>query len=112
MTTIAVDAMGGDYAPEEIVHGAILAVKEYGVSIKLTGPEEVLVKELKKYDAVEQLPVEIIPASEIIDMGETQPAIAVRKKPNSSIAPATSCHNPKFKILVPINRPIKNSMDR
>ena len=88
MTTIAVDAMGGDYAPEEIVHGAILAVKEYGVSIKLTGPEEVLVKELKKYDAVEQLPVEIIPASEIIDMGETQPAIAVRKKPNSSIAVA------------------------
>ena len=87
MTTIAVDAMGGDYAPEEIVHGSVLAVKEYGIHVQLTGPKEVLIKELRKHNA-EDLPIELIQAEEIIDMGEAQPAIAVRKKPNSSIAVA------------------------
>ncbi len=87
MTTIAVDAMGGDYAPEEIVHGAVAAVKEFGVKVQLTGPEGILVRELEKYD-VSNLPIEIIQANDVIDMGETQPAIAVRKKPNSSIAVA------------------------
>ncbi len=87
MTIIAVDAMGGDYAPEEIVHGAVIAVKEYGIHVQLTGPKEVLIKELRKHNA-EDLPIELIQAEEIIDMGEVQPAIAVRKKPNSSIAVA------------------------
>ena len=87
MTTIAVDAMGGDYAPVEIVHGAVLAAKEVGVNVQLVGPENILKMELAKYSA-ESLPLEIIPAYEVIDMGETQPASAVRKKPNSSIVVA------------------------
>ncbi|OGI20582.1 MAG: hypothetical protein A3B68_05940 [Candidatus Melainabacteria bacterium RIFCSPHIGHO2_02_FULL_34_12] len=87
MTTIAVDAMGGDYAPDEIVHGAVIAAKEYGVKIYLCGLEDVIQRELNKYSGAE-LPIEIIPASEVIDMGECQPASAVRKRPNSSIVVA------------------------
>ena len=87
MTTIAVDAMGGDHAPLEIVHGAVLAAKEFGVSIRLVGPENVLQKELKKY-STENLSIEIVPAYEVVAMGETQPATAVRRKPNSTIVVA------------------------
>ena len=37
MTLIAVDAMGGDHAPHEIVHGAVLAAREFGISVQLIG---------------------------------------------------------------------------
>jgi glycerol-3-phosphate acyltransferase PlsX len=36
MIRVAIDAMGGDYAPREIVHGAVLAAREYGVSVRLS----------------------------------------------------------------------------
>jgi glycerol-3-phosphate acyltransferase PlsX len=87
MTTIAVDAMGGDYAPVEVVYGAVLAAKEFGVGIQLVGPENVVRNELDKHPWLD-LPIEIVGAYEVIDMAETQPAIAVRKKPNSSIVVA------------------------
>jgi len=87
MTTIAVDAMGGDYAPVEVVHGAVLAAKEFGVGIQLVGPENVVRNELDKHPWLD-LPIEIVGAYEVIDMAEAQPAIAVRKKPNSSIVVA------------------------
>ena len=42
MTRIAVDAMGGDHAPYEIVAGAVWAAKEYGVALELVGkPDEI-----------------------------------------------------------------------
>ena len=85
MTTIAVDAMGGDHAPHEIVHGAVLAARDLGVSVQLIGQEDLIKQELKKH-YTEYLSIEVIPAEEVIDMAETQPACAVRKKPNSSIA--------------------------
>ena len=87
MTTIAVDAMGGDHAPCEIVHGAVLAAREVSVNVQLVGNEVLIKKELDKYD-IKGLPIEIIPADEVIDMGEPQPASAVRKKPNASIVVA------------------------
>ena len=87
MTTIAVDAMGGDHAPHEIVHGAVLAAREFGVSVQLIGQENLIKQELKKH-YTEFLPIEVIPAEDVIEMAETQPASAVRKKPNSSIAVA------------------------
>ena len=87
MTVIAVDAMGGDHAPHEIVHGAVLAAREFGVSVQLVGQEGLIRQELKKH-FTEYLPIEIVPAEDVIDMAELQPACAVRKKPNSSIAVA------------------------
>ena len=87
MTVIAVDAMGGDHAPHEIIHGAVLAAREFGVSVQLIGQENLIRHELKKH-YTEFLPIEVIPAEDVIEMAETQPASAVRKKPNSSIAVA------------------------
>lgn len=85
MTTIAVDAMGGDYAPAEIVHGAYLASKEHGLRVQLAGPKDVITHELQRYPNSRYLPIDVIDAQEVIEMGESQPAIAVKKKQNSSI---------------------------
>ncbi len=87
MTTIAVDAMGGDHAPHEIVHGAVLAAKDFGVNVQLIGQEDLIRQELKKH-YTDFLSIEVIPAEDVIDMAEKQPANAVRKKPNSSISVA------------------------
>ena len=46
---IAVDAMGGDFAPQSIVEGAVLAAKEYGIKVLLVGDEDQVSKELSKY---------------------------------------------------------------
>ena len=48
MTRIAVDAMGGDHAPSEIVKGAIWAAHEYNVPIELVGREDAINEELEK----------------------------------------------------------------
>lgn len=50
MVRIAVDAMGGDYAPLEIVKGSVLAAKEYGVALELVGKQDEIEAELAKYD--------------------------------------------------------------
>ena len=88
MTTIAVDAMGGDYAPQEIVHGAVLAANENGIKVQLVGPEKIIKAELDKYLVAKYLPIDIIDAEDVIEMSETQPANAVRRKTNSSIVVA------------------------
>jgi len=80
---IVVDAMGGDYAPREIVEGAIQAAMEYGVGIILVGQQEAINRELAGHK-VDNLDLEVVHASEIIDMGE-HPATAIRKKKDSSI---------------------------
>ena len=83
--TVAVDAMGGDYAPEEIVKGAILAAQKSDVEIALVGPMEILQGELAKYKFAHDLPIRCVEANEIIGESES-PAVAVRRKTNSSIA--------------------------
>lgn len=80
---IAVDAMGGDHAPEEIVKGAVMAAKEYNVAIQLVGREEDVSKELAKYDT-KGLDIQIKHADEVIGMDES-PGKALRQKKNSSI---------------------------
>ena len=84
---VAVDAMGGDYAPDEIVKGAVLAARKGDVEIILVGPMDVLEAELAKHD-YSGLPIRCVEAPEVIAEGES-PASAVRRKPNSSIVVAT-----------------------
>ena len=48
MTRIAIDAMGGDHAPSEIVAGAVWAAQEYGVALDIVGKEDEINAELKK----------------------------------------------------------------
>lgn len=84
---IAVDAMGGDYAPEEIVKGAVMAAKEYGTEIILVGPQERIEEELAKYD-YSGVNIEIIDTDEYLVEGE-HPAYALRQKRKASILVAT-----------------------
>ncbi len=79
---IALDAMGGDLAPEVTVQGAVEAVQELGIEVLLVGAEEALQKELQKQTSPP--PLEVIHAPDTIEMHE-HPAAAVRSKKNSSI---------------------------
>ncbi|HTG00942.1 MAG TPA: phosphate acyltransferase PlsX [Nitrospirota bacterium] len=81
---IAVDAMGGDYAPQAVVAGAVQAAKEFGTGIILVGVEQLIRKELDKYAAARTLPLEIQNATEVVDMHDS-PATVFRRKKNSSI---------------------------
>ena len=84
---IAVDAMGGDYAPAETVKGAIDAVKENAdICVVLVGKEELISEELKKYQYPSEQ-VEIVDAREIVETGEP-PVLAIRKKKDASLVKA------------------------
>ncbi len=84
---VAVDAMGGDNAPKEIVKGAVEAVNESGkVKVYLVGMQDVLEKELSGY-TYQKEQMEIVPASEIIETAEP-PVMAIRKKKDSSLVKA------------------------
>jgi len=79
---IAVDAAGGDYAPHEMVKGAIKAAQEYGVEIVLVGRKNVLRKLAEK--SLGKAPITIVDAKQVIDFNE-HPIKAIQSKPNSSI---------------------------
>lgn len=81
---IAVDAMGGDNAPQAIVAGAVQASKEYGVGVILVGIEQVVREELKKHPQAKTLPITIRNASEVVDMLDS-PVTVFRRKKDSSI---------------------------
>jgi len=83
---IAVDAMGGDHAPAEIVKGAVLAARENNLDIALVGPPDIVLAELSKYDA-SGLPIRCVQAEDVIKEGKDQ-ALAVRRKPDASITVA------------------------
>lgn len=84
---IAVDAMGGDRAPEEVVKGALSAARELGIGVILVGDEAAIKPFLPA-----KLPsgVEVHHASQIVEMGEAP--TSVRKKKDSSIGVATRLH--------------------
>lgn len=84
LVKVAVDAMGGDNAPSSTVKGAVDALnKSQEIFVYLVGQETVLGEELKKYDYPKER-LQIVPASEIIEMAEP-PVMAIRKKKDSSI---------------------------
>ena len=82
-TVIALDCMGGDNAPEEIVKGAIYAAKEdKDMLIKLVGKKDLIENELSKYEPTDK--VEVVDATEVIETGEP-PVAAIRRKKDSSL---------------------------
>ena len=83
---ISVDAMGGDHAPSAVVQGCVEALKDLDVHITMTGPKEILEKELKKYE-YDNSKIDIFHCSEVISPNE-HPVMAIRKKKNSSICEA------------------------
>jgi len=80
---IAVDAMGGDYAPAVVVEGALSAARELNIPIILVGDRERIEAELAKHKAANQN-ISIVHASEVVAMDES-PAQAIRKKKDSSL---------------------------
>jgi glycerol-3-phosphate acyltransferase PlsX len=85
---IALDAMGGDYAPHEVVKGAVEAAREEdGDTIILVGQPDRIEAELAGWD-LDGLEFPIIAAQQVIDMDEPA-AQAIRQKPDSSIVVAT-----------------------
>ena len=85
---VAIDAMGGDHAPEEILLGAMAAVKDYGCDIVLVGDETLLKEAMHKHGVREGEHIFVHHASEVIDMHES-PGAAVRKKRDASVVVAT-----------------------
>ena len=84
MIRVAVDAMGGDYAPVEMVKGAVDAVaKTDQIEIALVGKEDVVHRELEKYSYPKDR-IRVVHASEVIET-EEPPVNAIRKKKDSSI---------------------------
>ncbi len=84
---IAVDGMGGDYAPKVVVEGAVAAALEYGFDIVIVGDRSRIDAELSKIPSV-PASISVHHASEVIDMHEPG-AVSVRAKKDSSIWVAT-----------------------
>jgi glycerol-3-phosphate acyltransferase PlsX len=80
---VALDAMGGDNAPGQIVLGAVQAAREYGIGVYLVGREDAIRAELARYDT-RDLDLPIIHTDEVIEMDE-HPASSVRRKKNASM---------------------------
>ena len=83
---IAVDAMGGDFAPREILLGALDGAKRYGVQLLLVGDQELLEAELKSIGS--NVPVVVVPSQGKISEDE-HPIQGLRRNPRASIAVAT-----------------------
>ncbi|MDR1688578.1 MAG: phosphate acyltransferase PlsX [Clostridiales bacterium] len=80
---IVIDAMGGDYAPTEVVKGAADAARLMDVNLVLTGREDAILNELKKYEYPKEK-IEILNASEVITPDEA-PTVALKQKKDSSM---------------------------
>jgi len=85
---VALDAMGGDYAPQEMVRGAVAAAAERGVEVVLVGKEDVVRQELARWKS-RRGGVEVVPASQVVTMDE-RPVAAVNQKRDSSIVVGTN----------------------
>ncbi|PWJ51963.1 phosphate acyltransferase PlsX [Faecalicatena contorta] len=87
ITRVALDAMGGDNAPGEIIRGAVEAVKQRGdIKVLLTGQEELLKKTLSEYTYPKDQ-IEVVNAAEVIETAEA-PVMAIRRKKDSSLVVA------------------------
>jgi glycerol-3-phosphate acyltransferase PlsX len=76
--------MGSERAPKPEIEGAIQAARHFGVSVLLVGPEDILRAEMANHPAVDDLPIDVIHASEVITM-EDKAALAVRAKRDSTM---------------------------
>ncbi len=83
---IALDAMGGDHGPEELISGAILALEETDLELTLVGDETAIRGCLEKLNPVNSVSrrMQVLHTTEVVEMGES-PVDAIRKKKNSSV---------------------------
>jgi len=84
MQRIAIDAMGGDYAPQTIIDGALEAARHLPVGLTLVGARAAIERELARHRDAATLDIQIVEAADVVGMEES-PAVALRRKPQSSI---------------------------
>ncbi len=89
MIWIAVDAMGGDEAPRNIVGGALAAVRHFDLGVLLVGQGRAIDQELARHSAidgaVDRRRVKVVDTPDVVAMTEESPAAALRRKPGASI---------------------------
>lgn len=83
MSKIAIDVMGGDHAPDEIIKGCVLATEKIESTLVLVGKEDIIKAKLSPY-TYDPSKIEIVNADEVIEM-EDSPVVAIRQKKNSSM---------------------------
>ena len=84
MIRVAVDAMGGDYAPDEMIRGAVEAVnRNDNIAVLLVGQEQIIRQKLTEYTYPADR-IQIVNATEVISNDEV-PTLAIRRKKDSSI---------------------------
>ena len=84
MLRIAVDAMGGDHAPDAIIGGALIAARRLGIGLLLVGAREVIEDALTRHPGADVVDLRILHAPDRIEMAESASA-ALRRKPLASI---------------------------
>jgi glycerol-3-phosphate acyltransferase PlsX len=84
MIWIAVDAMGGDFAPRPVVDGALAAARHFDLGVALVGRRANLDAELERHVDFDPARIRVVEADDIVTM-EDSPAAALRRKPNASI---------------------------
>jgi glycerol-3-phosphate acyltransferase PlsX len=89
MLWVAVDAMGGDFAPQHVVEGALAAAADFDLGIALVGPTDVVRAELERCGMSDASRVRVVDAPAVIQMDES-PSAALRRKPDSSIQVAAN----------------------
>jgi glycerol-3-phosphate acyltransferase PlsX len=87
MLWIAVDAMGGDFAPRHVVDGALAAARHFDIGVALVGRADVIQAELGRHGDIERGRIRVVDAPDVVAMTDA-PAAALRRKPRSSIAVA------------------------
>ena len=87
LVKVAVDAMGGDLAPGEIVSGAAKAAAQGGLAVLLVGDPEPVQQELARH-SIEGLPITVVPSEGVVREGDS-PVQVMREKPRASILVAT-----------------------
>ena len=83
---IAVDAAGGDFAPGNIVAGALVAARHLGFDLTLVGSKDILDAELTRQADVSRVDVRVVEAPNTVAMDEP-PVAALRRKPGASVRP-------------------------
>ena len=90
MVAIAVDAMGGDHAPDAIVDGAVAAARHLEAEMLLVGAADRVAAALVPHGPAGRLHLRVVDAPEVVEMTEA-PAAALRRKPRASIRVAAEC---------------------
>ncbi len=81
---VIVDAMGGDHAPEQIMKGCAMAIKEYGIEIVLCGKRDIIEQTAEK-ENIDMTGMSIVDASQVIEMTDHADSV-VKEKKDSSMA--------------------------